>query len=36
MFTSLKEEDEILFTSDAFGEHQATRECFDDEVNLDV
>jgi len=35
MFTYLKE-DEILFTSDAFGEHLATSERFDDEVNQDV
>ncbi|MDX9833819.1 MAG: flavodoxin domain-containing protein [Desulfobulbus sp.] len=31
MFTYLKE-DQILFTSDAFGEHLATSERFDDEV----
>lgn len=35
MFTYLKE-DEILFTSDAFGEHLATSERFDDEVNQEV
>ncbi len=35
MFTYIKE-DEILFTSDAFGEHLATSERFDDEVNQDV
>jgi flavorubredoxin len=35
MFTYLKD-DEILFTSDAFGEHLATSERFDDEVNQDV
>ncbi len=35
MFTYVKE-DEILFTSDAFGEHLATSERFDDEVNQDV
>ena len=35
MFTYLKE-DQILFTSDAFGEHIATSERFDDEVNQDV
>lgn len=35
MFTYLKE-DQILFTSDAFGEHLATSERFDDEVNQDV
>jgi len=35
MFTYLKE-DEILFSSDAFGEHLATSERFDDEVNQDV
>jgi flavorubredoxin len=35
MFTYLKE-DEILFTSDAFGEHLASSERFDDEVNQDV
>jgi flavorubredoxin len=35
MFTYLKEE-QILFTSDAFGEHLATSERFDDEVNQDV
>jgi flavorubredoxin len=35
MFTYLKE-DQILFSSDAFGEHLATSERFDDEVNQDV
>jgi flavorubredoxin len=35
MFTYLKEE-QILFSSDAFGEHLATSERFDDEVNQDV
>lgn len=35
MFTYLKE-DQILFTSDAFGEHLATSERFDDQVNQDV
>ena len=35
MFTYLKE-DEILFSSDAFGEHLASSERFDDEVNQDV
>jgi len=35
MFTYVKE-DQILFSSDAFGEHLATSERFDDEVNLDV
>lgn len=35
MFTYIKE-DQILFSSDAFGEHLATSERFDDEVNLDV
>ena len=35
MFTYLKE-DEILFSSDAFGQHLATSERFDDEVNQDV
>ncbi len=35
MFTYLKE-DQILFSSDAFGEHLATSERFDDEINLDV
>ena len=35
MFTYVKE-DQILFTSDAFGEHLATSERFDDEVNQDV
>ncbi len=34
MFTYLKE-DEILFSSDAFGEHLATSERFDDQVNQD-
>ncbi len=34
MFTYLKEE-EILFSSDAFGEHLATSERFDDQVNQD-
>ena len=35
MFTYVKE-DQILFSSDAFGEHLATSERFDDEVNQDV
>ena len=35
MFTYLKE-DQILFSSDAFGEHLATSERFDDEVNQDT
>lgn len=35
MFTYLKE-DQILFSSDAFGEHLATSERFDDEVNQNV
>ena len=35
MFTYLKE-DEILFSSDAFGEHLASSERFDDEVNQDI
>jgi len=35
MFTYIKE-DQILFSSDAFGEHLATSERFDDEVNFDV
>ena len=35
MFTYLKE-DQILFSSDAFGEHLATSARFDDEVNQDV
>ncbi|MCF6187803.1 MAG: flavodoxin domain-containing protein [Desulfobulbaceae bacterium] len=35
MFTYLKE-DQILFSSDAFGEHLATSERFDNEVNQDV
>ena len=35
MFTYIKE-DQILFSSDAFGEHLATSERFDDEVNLEV
>ena len=35
MFTYIKE-DQILFSSDAFGEHLATSERFDDEVNQDV
>ena len=35
MFTYLKE-DQILFTSDAFGEHLATSERFDDEVDQGV
>ncbi|MBV5317896.1 MAG: flavodoxin domain-containing protein [Desulfobulbaceae bacterium] len=35
MFTYLKE-DEILFTSDAFGEHLATSERFDDEVGQEL
>lgn len=35
MFTYLKE-DQILFSSDAFGEHLATSERFDDEVSQDV
>jgi flavorubredoxin len=35
MFTYLKD-DQILFSSDAFGEHLATSERFDDEVNQDV
>lgn len=35
MFTYVKE-DQILFSSDAFGQHLATSERFDDEVNQDV
>ena len=35
MFTYIKE-DEILFSSDAFGQHFATSERFDDEVNQDT
>lgn len=35
MFTYIKE-DQILFTSDAFGEHLASSERFDDEVNQDI
>jgi len=35
MFTYVKE-DEILFTSDAFGEHLATSERFDDQVGQDL
>ena len=35
MFTYLKE-DQILFTSDAFGEHLATSERFDDEVDQSI
>jgi len=35
MFTYIKE-DQILFSSDAFGEHLATSERFDDEVNQNV
>ena len=35
MFTYIKE-DQILFSSDAFGQHLATSERFDDEVNQDV
>ncbi|MCI5147859.1 MAG: MBL fold metallo-hydrolase [Candidatus Electrothrix sp. MAN1_4] len=35
MFTYIKE-DQILFSSDAFGEHLASSERFDDEVNQDV
>ena len=35
MFTYVKG-DEILFSSDAFGQHLATSERFDDEVNQDV
>lgn len=35
MFTYIVE-DQILFSSDAFGEHLATSERFDDEVNQDV
>nr|WP_320010879.1 flavodoxin domain-containing protein [uncultured Desulfobulbus sp.] len=35
MFTYLKE-DQIVFTSDAFGEHLATSERFDDEVDQSV
>ncbi len=35
MFTYLKE-DQILFTSDAFGEHLATSERFDDEVSPEL
>ncbi|WP_456385046.1 FprA family A-type flavoprotein [Desulfolithobacter sp.] len=35
MFTYVKE-DELLFSSDAFGQHLATSERFDDEVNQDV
>ncbi len=35
MFTYVKE-DQILFSSDAFGQHLGTSERFDDEVNQDV
>ena len=35
MFTYIKE-NQILFSSDAFGQHLATSERFDDEVNQDV
>ncbi len=35
MFTYAKE-DQILFSSDAFGQHLATSERFDDEVNQDI
>lgn len=35
MFTYVKE-DQILFSSDAFGQHLATSERFDEEVNQDV
>jgi flavorubredoxin len=35
MFTYLKE-DEILFSSDAFGQHLATSERFDDEIDQDI
>jgi len=35
MFTYLKE-DQILFSSDAFGQHLATSERFDDEVSADI
>ncbi len=35
MFTYVKE-DELLFSSDAFGQHLATSERFDDEVNQDT
>ena len=35
MFTYIKE-DQILFSSDAFGQHLATSERFDDEVNQDI
>jgi len=35
MFTYIKE-DGLLFSSDAFGQHLATSERFDDEVNQDV
>ena len=35
MFTYIKE-DQILISSDAFGQHLATSERFDDEVNQDV
>ena len=35
MFTYVKE-DQILFSSDAFGQHLATSERFDDEVNQDI
>ncbi len=35
MFTYIKE-DEILFSSDAFGQHLATSERFDDEVNQSI
>jgi len=35
MFTYVKE-DELLFSSDAFGQHLATSERFDDEVNQDI
>jgi len=35
MFTYIKE-DQILFSSDAFGQHLASSERFDDEVNQDV
>ncbi len=35
MFTYVKE-DQILFSSDAFGQHLATSERFDDQVNQDI
>ncbi len=35
MFTYLKE-DEILFSSDAFGQHLATSDRFDDEIDQDI